>query len=428
MTVTVHPQTATILVVNWTQAISAEQTWLEFSFTGSTVMKSRAKAGATGTHRDVVLGVPSATAVTLRIVSRQGGVDYKTHDYTGTTGALPTGMPKPTLLAYNAALASPDRYMFGSVEDSSGGCTTRNCFFDGQFWVYIMDRQARIVWYYADASSNAATGFQRIARDGEYIWIDKTRMGTRGVVKMTLDRQYMQTIALPIGDAIDVTTDGALLYDSNNELREMNKAGTSRTIWSCRTAFGASYNCYTNTVNWNPADDTVLMSFPEPNTVVQINRQTGAIVATYGDRAGSYAVSPSTWSLEWQHFPNISATGTLMVSSHLPMFPEGSAAGPMQHAFIEFDIDRTGMRLVERWSYSAGTEWPLSRGMVIKLPNGNYLGNYGTGGAIREITPDKQTVFHVKFDVATGSDYANKMVGHNVLVDDLYALNGGGPQ
>ena len=226
MTVTVHPQTATILVVNWTQAMSAEQTWLEFSFTGSTVMKSRAKAGATGTHRDVVLGVPSATAVTLRIVSRQGGVDYKTHDYTGTTGALPTGMPKPTLLAYNAALASPDRYMFGSVEDSSGGCTTRNCYFDGQFWVYIMDRQARIVWYYADASSNAATGFQRIARDGEYIWIDKSRMGTRGVMKMTLDRQYMQTIALPIGDAIDVTTDGALLYDSNNELREMNKAGT----------------------------------------------------------------------------------------------------------------------------------------------------------------------------------------------------------
>jgi hypothetical protein len=110
------------------------------------------------------------------------------------------------------------------------------------------------------------------------------------------------------------------------------------------------------------------------------------------------------------------------------MFPEGSAAGPMQHAFIEFDIDRTGMRLVERWSYSLGTEWPLSRGMVIKLPNGNYLANYGTGGAIREITPDKQTVFHIKFDVATGSDYANKMVGHNVLIDDLYALNGGGPQ
>ena len=41
---------------------------------------------------------------------------------------------------------------------------------------------------------------------------------------------------------------------------------------------------------------------------------------------------------------------------------------------------------------------------------------------------DKQTVFHVKFDVATGDDYFNKMVGHNVLINDLYALNGGGPR
>jgi len=428
VTVAVHADTKTILVVTWTQAMAAETTRLEFSFAGSAVMSSRALPGATGAHRDVVLGVPAATAVTLRIVSRQGGVDYKTRDYTGTTGTIPSGMPVPTVTMYDAAAASPDRYMFGSVENSSGGCTNRNCYFDGLFWVYIMDRQGRIVWYYSDASSNAATGFQRIARDGEYIWIERSRTGMRGVTKMTLDRQYFQKIdSIPIGDAIDVTTDGSLLYENNGDLHERTKAGTDRLIWSCHTAFGASYNCYSNTVNWNPTDDTVLLSFPEPNTVAQINRATGALVATYGDRAGSYTFSPTTWSLEWQHFPNISAAGTLMVSSHLPMFPEGSAAGPMQHAFIEFEIDRTNKRLTEKWSYSAGTEWPLSRGMAIKLPNGNVLGNYGTGGAIREITPDKRTVFHVKFDVPTGSDYANKMVGHNVLIDDLYKLNGGGP-
>ena len=43
---------------------------------------------------------------------------------------------------------------------------------------------------------------------------------------MTLDRQYMETINVPgLADAIDVTDDGSLLYDANNELREMNKAG-----------------------------------------------------------------------------------------------------------------------------------------------------------------------------------------------------------
>jgi hypothetical protein len=101
---------------------------------------------------------------------------------------------------------------------------------------------------------------------------------------------------------------------------------------------------------------------------------------------------------------------------------------PNQHAFLEFTIDRQNQRLVEKWRYTEGTEWPRSKGMAIRLPNGNTLGNYGTGGVIREVTPDKQTAFHVKFDFDGGNDAYNKMVGNNVLIDDLYALNGGGPQ
>lgn len=190
---------------------------------------------------------------------------------------------------------------------------------------------------------------------------------------------------------------------------------------------GTGYNCYSNTISWNPADDTILMSFPEPNTVRQINRQTGTVVATYGDAAGSYSFSPSTWSFEWQHFPNITPDGTLLVSTHLSAFPNGSAAGANQHAFVEFTIDRANQRLVEKWSYT-GAYWPLSRGMALRLANGNTLANYGTGGIIQEITPDKRIAFQVKFDVASGNDFYNKMVGHNVLIDDLYALNGGGPR
>jgi len=62
------------------------------------------------------------------------------------------------------------------------------------------------------------------------------------------------------------------------------------------------------------------------------------------------------------------------------------------------------------------------------LTNGNTLANYGTGGTIRELTPDKRTAFHVKFDTPGANDFYNRMVGHNVLIDDLYAMNGGGPE
>jgi len=428
VSVTVHPKTNTILVVTWTQLRAADTTLLEFSFAGSDTMRSRAVAGATGSHRDVVLGVPGSTAVTLRIVSRLGGVDYETKDYQGMTGAIPSGMPKPMILAYDPALASPDRYMFGAVEDSAGGCTDGTCYYHYTFWIYIMDRQGRMVWYWADPTSNTITAFPRVARDGEYIVFEKrpaSGSGTPTITKMSLDGQYSQTLNAPgLSDCFDITSDGSILYDTSAELHELTKAGATRTIWSCRTAFGASYNCYSNTVNWNPADDTILMSFPDPNTVVQIDRKAGTIVATYGDRAGSYAFSPSTLGLGFQHFPNITAAGTLLVSSHMPGFTaHETPAGPNQHAFMEFTIDRANKVLVQKWLYVA-QEWARAKGMAIRLPNGNTLGNFGEGGVIRELTPDQKTAFEVKFDVATGSDFFNKMVCNNVFVDDLYALNG----
>jgi len=410
---------------------------LEFSFAGSAVMTSRAVAGATGAHRDVVLGVPGSTAVTVRIVSKLGGVDYKTKDYPGMTGAIPSGMPKPTVSMYDATLASPDRWMFGAVENSRGGCNNSSCYYNAVFWLYIMDRQGRIVWYYADGTSNATSSFQRIAKDGEYIWIEKrpfSGSGTHSVLKMTLDAQYSQTVQVPnLSDCIDVTTDGSLLYDTDPqwELHELTKAGTNRTIWSCPKAFGTGFECYSNTVNWDPASDSIIMSFPAENTVAQIDRKTGTLIATYGARSGSYAFDQANWSFEYNHFANISSRGTLMVSSHLPGFGVGNSGTMMpvagKHSFQEWTIDRTNKKLLQKWIYSDGQEWAMYKGMVILLPNGNVLANYGTGGVIREITPDKKTVFYVKFDVTTGDDFFNKMVGNNVLINDLYALNGGGP-
>jgi hypothetical protein len=431
----VHPEVNTILVVTWTQTMAAEETQLEFSFEAGNVMRSKPKPGAAGEHRDVVLGVPGETPVTVRIISKQAGMEYATQDYQGTTDAVPSGMPEVEVLAYDPNLASPDRWLFGAVEDSDGACNNNSCYYHTTFWLYIMDRQGRVVWYYADPASNATSSFQRIARDGEYIWIEKRPFGggsQRGVLKMTLDWEYFEEIPVPnLADCIDVTDDGSLLYDTtgqNGQLREMTRAGQVRDIWSCRAHFGQGFACYSNTVNWNPLNDTVLMSFPEERTVVEIDRESGALVGQYGEASGSYDFSPSSWGFGFQHFPNITADGTLILSSHMPGYEETRNPVAGQHAFMEFTIDRQNQTLIEKWIYNDGPEWAMYKGMAIRLPNGNTLGNYGTGGVIREITPDKQTAFHVKFDVEGGNDFFNKMVGHNVLINDLYALNGGGPQ
>jgi hypothetical protein len=343
-------------------------------------------------------------------------------------------MPRADVSMFNASLASPEPWLFGAVENSDGGCTSQACYYHTTFWLYIMNRQGEIVWYYADPASNATSSFQRIARDGEYIWIEKRPFGngsSRGVLKMTLDWEYYDELTVPgLSDCIDVTDDGSLLYDvvSSFELREMSSAGDVRTLFSCPDHFGNGFQCYSNTVNWNPIDDTVLLSFPYEATAIEIDRQTGDVVGQYGDAPGSYAFSPATWRFEFQHFANITPDGTLLVSSHMPGFSETEEPVEGEHAFMEFEIDRENEVLIEKWIYNDGPDWAMYKGMAIRLANGNTLGNYGTGGVIREITPDKQTVFYVKFDAPTGNDLNNKMVGNNVLVADLYSLNGGGPE
>lgn len=434
--ITVHDEVNTILVVTWTQLMAADEVFLEFTFEEGNVMRSRPKPGGAGAHRDVVLGVPGDTLVTVRVVSKVGEVEHPSSNYEGETDPVPSGMPEPTVVDYDAELASPDRFMFGAVEDSDGGCNNQSCYYHTTFWVYIMDRKGRIVWYYADPASNATSSFQRIARDGEYIWIEKRPFaggGSRGVLKMTLDWEYSEEIPVPnLSDCIDVTDDGSLLFDTNNTphlLREMTADGDFRTIWDCTAHFEQGFTCYSNTVNWNPLDDTVVMSFPYEKTVIEIDRQSGEVVGQYGEAPGSYAFSPSSWEFGFQHFANITPDGTLLVSSHMPGH-DGENATPVagEHAFMEFTINRTTETLEEKWIYNEGEEWAMFKGMAIRLPNGNTLGNYGTGGVIREITPDKQSAFTVKFDVPNGNDFYNKMVGHNVLIDDLYALNGGGPE
>ncbi len=428
VTVEAHPKISTVLVVRWTQATAAEDSWLEFTFENDEVLASPPKPGSLGAHAEVVLGVPAEVDVNIRVVSRDGGVEHATRDYTARTGALPARLPRADVTLYDRALASPERYVLGSVEDSVGGCGA-SCYELGTDWLYVMDRQGRIVWYYADVASNASSAYQRRARDGGYLVVDERPTNGvlgRGVIQMTLDGSYFEKIALPISECIDVTEDGSILFDTTaGVLSERDLEGSVRAIWSCPDEFGPSFYCFSNTVNYSPATGTIFMAFPEENTLVEIERESGALVASYGDAPGSYAFSPPSLRLEYPHFPNLTPDGTLLVSSHLPGHTDTYQPVAGGHAFMEFELDRDGERLVEKWVYDAGQEWPMHKGMAVRLENGNTLVNYGTGGVIRELTRDQETVFEAKFDVPAGDDFYNKMVGNTELVDDLYSLNEG---
>ena len=243
---------------------------------------------------------------------------------------------------------------------------------------------------------------------------------------MTLDSEYFERIDLPLSDNADMTDDGSILFNTvvyggkESLLMEYQADGTLREIWDCVAYFGPPSNdCYSNTVNWNPEDDSILMSFIAYNTVVQIDRGTGDVIAQYGDAEGSYAFDPDLWGFDFQHYPNITPEGTLMVSSHLP--------GYDQHAFMEFQLDRDNEVLIEEWIYREGDEWADAMGEAHRIPdgNGNILTNYGSDGVIKELTMGKETAWKVTFYGFDEGDLLKKMVGHCTMLDDLYAINRG---
>ncbi len=425
VTVEVHSNVRTILVVTWNQVQAADEVFLRFTFENDEWMESYPMPAEEGEHSEVVLGVPGETEVTIHLVVKEGDTEGESSPYLGLTEKVPNSMPRPTIESYDPEIASPHRWLYGTVDNTTG--PEEN--YSGPFWLYIIDRQGRVVWYHSNFGDNPIMGFPRVARDGRYIfWPNRTPWDNNdgfvpSVEKMTLDHSFYEEIPLDLYDNVDMTDDGSILYNtrggqgSDSWLREYTASGSDRPIWNCTDNFGNG--CYSNTVNWNPLDDTVFMSFPYLNTVVEIDRVSGQRIATYGDASGSYSFSPGSWELEFNHYAHMTPHGTFMVSSHMPN-------SNSQHAFLEFEVDRGSETLTEKWVYNVGSEWAHAMGEAHYVEGStNVLGNYGTAGVIREITQDKETAWYVKWDAPWSDDSYNKMVGHCILINDLYAINRG---
>jgi hypothetical protein len=475
---TVTKKVNTVLMVNWEQVAAADTVKLRFSFENDEWFESPSEPGALGAHEIPVLGVPELTDVAIQIVSETDG-DETVCETAGATLEVPKSIPRPTVRAFDPSLASSNRWMLGAVEKTPEILGM----YEGIFTVYIIDRQGRIVWYYLDQAWSPVTAYPRIARDGKYFYFDRsTYLGAEtdnqpSIARTTLDfRQFEQIKAPSMTDSMDITDDGSFVYNSEEWLIELKADGTERKVWNCTEwAQNAGFDlesiidifkekgkedfikylselgkekmgkilyghlCYANSVVWNPLEDAILLSFPYTNTVVEVSRKSGEVIGQWGDAAGSWQFEPASIGFEFEHGANITPEGTLLVSTRATGIEDPLVHKP-PHYFIEFELDRDNQIAKEIWRFGEGlTDWPACKGEAFPVSGGNRLVNYGAAGIIREITPDLEIAWDVKWDADfevppelkkkyseeyTGDDI-NNMVGHDILIDDLYALNSG---
>lgn len=402
----IHSKVKTLIVVEWTQDAATDSVFVEYTFEDDVWLESPGKPGTQGAHSEVLLGIPEGSDVQFRLVANDDGKKVVSEYQDTANGTVPSAMPSPRVEFYDEDLASDHRYMLGAVSEKGEHG------YGGPHWIYILDREGRVNWYYRPAGGSSGqlnqSFWPRLSRDGTHITIDRQIRNEYGsLLFTTLDFEYEAEIDLPAHqDCYDVTTDGKVLYNRADDetLYEVSPNGNARALWRCTLPY-----CYANAVNYDPASDTVLMSFPYPNTVARIDRSSGDLLALWGDH-GDWDFEPSNYGLDFNHWSNISPEGTFMVSSHLP--------NTGTHLFMEYEIDEATKTLRRVWSYGHNTDdWADERGMVARVPGGNAIGNYGPTGVIVEITPDEELAWRIEFP--------GRLLGNNILIDDLYALNRG---
>jgi hypothetical protein len=423
---TVTKTVNTVLTVRWNQLAKADSVHLRFTFENDEWFESPSEPGTVGSHEIPVLGVPELTEVTIQIIENTNDSDSLC-EISAATGQVPKSIPRATVTEYNPSFASSFRWMIGSVENTPD----QNSMYAGPFTLYIIDRQGRIVWYYLDQAWNPAMAYPRIAPDGTHIVVERSiRAGTNSpsIVRTTLDFKQFQEYETPgLSDSMDVTDDGCFVYNSMESVIELCPNGTERAVWSCLD--WAQLNgvqdtwavCYANSVVWNPLSDSIVVSYPYQNTVVEIDRHSGELIGRWGDLGGSWAFDPTSTGFSFEHGANITKDGTLLVSTHTP--GTGQTDFPVPHFFLEFELDRQNLIAKEIWRYGEGlNDWPRWKGEVYPVEGGNRLVNWGTEGVLREVTPNNETAWEVKWEADFDNDMINKMVGHTILIDDLYAL------
>jgi len=83
---------------------------------------------------------------------------------------------------------------------------------------------------------------------------------------------------------------------------------------------------------------------------------------------------------------------------------------------MEYMIDERSKTLKSKWIFVEGTnDWTVERGMTSSIEGGNTISSYGPVRVTLEITPEMEIAWRIIL--------RDKLLGNNVPLDDLYALN-----
>jgi hypothetical protein len=403
-----------MVYVSWTQSATADL-HVEYSFDSGVWMSTPTVTYEAGDHERIVVGIPYATQADWRLVAGDGtSVDGSQI----LTGILPPGLPTGAVLVSDPTRwLATGNYILTSINERQGGWT------GGDYWTFIMDREARVVWAHK-APQNHWTLFAQVSVTGDHVlWDESTYWsdfddGRDSVIHKTwLDEEFEVVPTRGLHHEFIQLPDETLVWGSQDHggdealVKKAPGQPDETILWTCQGDWPGSGNCESNGLFWQESTDSFLYSFYTNNSLVEVDHVTGASLWWAGDVAGGYAFVPRNSQFAWQHGVSYTSTGTLLLSSEW----DGGDGGATETWLMEYEVDRVAGSLTLVWSDNSDVR-AETNGQAWRLDNGNTLHLVGSASVIREVEPGGDDVWRVDFE---GDD---RLLGQGEYIEDLYAL------
>jgi hypothetical protein len=388
----VHDTIGSLIVVSWDQLTTAA-VHLEFQVDDEWLVSPTRELGP-GPQEELLLGVPYDHDVSFRAVADGGGETWTGGEYVAHTDDAPQGVYLASLLESDPSQWEPTmEYILGTVSWNRG-------------WTVIIDRQARLVW--ATVTSQGFTSlYSRPSYDGTDILVDLNSYWAQydngdasQIERVKIDGSVVETYDTPgLHHPFVELADGSLVWGAAQGYMEtvekLTPAGDQVSLWSCQDfhdEIGVLNYCQSNTLFYNEIDDTFLISLYSDETIVEFDHTTGETVRHFGHMPGAWTFDPPDSAFHWQHGGHYTEAGTLLTSSH--------ATGNSEECVVrEYSLDEPNEILLEVWNYGIGLGVDAGEmGEVHRLPDGNTLHNYGSGGRLKEVLPDGTVVWEVLWE------------------------------
>jgi hypothetical protein len=378
-----------VATITWSTTLAgATSAKIDFGLTTSYGL-SAPVASVTSSNKTMLLGMKYGKMYHYRITAMGSSGSCQSDDFTLTTGALPTGLQKPTVTTTNASALYGGFLVTGQYTQNAGSGSP----------AYILDADGDYVWAYT--TPNDVTG-AIMDYAGTHMWINSANVpsGSAHVRRVSMDGATDEDLSTQFAGAnhqLTVLPDETVAfygYGSNgcDDIKERSPSGTTKTIVNSRTAHGGTGACHINNIQYSPGDQTLVFSDLDNNVLTKITR-TGTVVWVLNG-AGAPGITNGFTGDTWaggEHGIHVLGVDKFLIFNNNSKAPGGAqttAPGTADGSIaLEIKLDLTAKKATKTVVYKgSGTSYQNDvMGDVQRLSNGNTIVAFSTKGIIVEV-------------------------------------------